>query len=363
MNGWKRWLIIFGAVNFAALFSFSIFLSGSLMESSTVPYIYFLINELTGFNAVLPLLPFVIRFIDRFPLTRGTWYYRLFLHFGFSMVFGVVLTVLVTVSRTWIYYWLDLGPYDLGEPFYRFVMEYHKQLLSYMLIYGIVRFNHYYRGNREKEKQASRLELQAERLKGQLSQIQLETLKQQIQPHFLFNTLNMISSLMYDDVEKADRMMAALSDLLRMSLDRSASSKVTLKEEISFTKRYLEIMQARFEDHLQVEFSVDPGMETYLVPNLILQPLVENCIKHNPVEESPIALVRVSARRDNGDIQMSVEDNGPGLNGEADLSAGIGLRNTLSRMEQLYGENGGIKMENLSPRGLRVQLNFPAERI
>jgi LytS/YehU family sensor histidine kinase len=198
-------------------------------------------------------------------------------------------------------------------------------------------------------------------LEKSLAQAQLHNLRLQLQPHFLFNTLNTISAVMYEDVATADRMLARLSDLLRMSLEQGAQQEVTLERELEFLRLYVETMKARFEDRLTVEVDAPAELHGALVPPLVLQPLVENSITHGADPKSSAIAIRVRAHRENGTLHMEVRDHGPGLSKSAAdaLTGGIGLANTAQRLERLYGVAGRLALSNAEGGGLVVSLEVP----
>jgi two-component system, LytTR family, sensor kinase len=194
-----------------------------------------------------------------------------------------------------------------------------------------------------------------------LARAQLHNLRLQLQPHFLFNTLNTVSSVMYEDVRVADRMIARLSDLLRVSLEQGAAQEVTLEREIEFLVLYVETMKARFEERLNVKIEADAQTRSAMVPPLLLQPLVENSIRHGADPLSSVVDVRVSARRENGTLFLEVRDHGPGMavSGPAALRKGIGLANTAERLERLYGGSDSVDLHNAEDGGLVVTVKIP----
>lgn len=206
-----------------------------------------------------------------------------------------------------------------------------------------------------------RHELAASRLESQLAQANLEMLKMQLHPHFLFNTLNAVSALMHRDVDAADRMIAQLSDLLRLALEKDRRHQVRLDAELDFLHRYLAIEQIRFHDRLQVEIDVAPVCLGAQVPRLILQPLVENAIRHGIAMRSAAGRLYISARRDDGRLLLTVADDGPGLPPGRPLRPGVGLANTQARLEQLYGEDHALELINADEGGLEVRLEIPFE--
>ena len=213
---------------------------------------------------------------------------------------------------------------------------------------------HYYQRYRERERRAAELE-------GQLSRAQLQALRMQLNPHFLFNTLNTIAALIHDQPEVADRVVIRLSELLRASLDHPNTHEVPLAQELDFLRRYLEIEQARFGDRLAVEFQVPPELGEALVPALLLQPLVENAIRHGVEEREAAGRILLSAAHPVGQLELVVADNGPGLPPGAATFAreGIGLSNTRARLRHLYGECQGLELSTSPAGGLRVRIRLP----
>jgi LytS/YehU family sensor histidine kinase len=179
-------------------------------------------------------------------------------------------------------------------------------------------------------------------LSTQLAQAQLAALKMQIHPHFLFNTLNSIASLLHKDVEAADRMIARLSDFLRLTLKSSDEPTVTLEQELMFVKNYLEIEKIRFQERLVVEMEIDPDVLDAQIPNLILQPLIENAVRHGISRQTTVGNLLIRAKRDGSRLSISIEDNGPGLNGNRPKKrreGGVGLTNIRARLKQFYDDD------------------------
>jgi sensor histidine kinase YesM len=213
----------------------------------------------------------------------------------------------------------------------------------------------YYR-YRERERRALQLETQ-------LTRAQLEALKNQLHPHFLFNTLNTISALLHRDVEAADRVVSRLGDLLRLSL-QGGEQEVTLKQELSFLQHYIDIQHTRFQDRLAFVEDVPPETLDALVPSLILQPLVENAVRHAIEPRSSPGLITIHAHRNNGRLTLEVRDNGPGMQQVKSAGcAGIGLSNTRARLEQLYGNDHTFRLENLREGGFSVRMEFPFRQV
>ena len=207
--------------------------------------------------------------------------------------------------------------------------------------------------------QASQLEQAS--LRAQLAQAQLRALKMQLHPHFLFNTLHSISSLVLEDPPKANSMIARLGDFLRLTLDHSNQQLVTLKEETEFARCYLEIEQVRFGDRLTVEFKIDPATLSAEVPHLILQPIVENAIQHAIAPRARPGRIEIIACRHNDSLRLEVSDTGPGLLAKSSSveENGVGLSNVRARLERLYGSNFSLEMTNGPSQGLTVTLQIP----
>jgi sensor histidine kinase YesM len=204
-------------------------------------------------------------------------------------------------------------------------------------------------------------ELQQSSLKAQLAQAQLRALKMQVHPHFLFNTLHSISSLVLEDPPKANSMIARLGDFLRLTLDHADHELVTLKEETEFLRAYLDIEQVRFGERLKVEFEMEPMTLSAQVPHLILQPIVENAIQHAVAPRTAQSHIDIKAQRLNGLLRLEVKDNGPGIASKSGLLElrGVGLNNVRARLNQVYGSDFRFELTNGSEGGLTVTIEIP----
>jgi hypothetical protein len=201
---------------------------------------------------------------------------------------------------------------------------------------------------------------QASRTEAQLVDAELSALQKQLHPHFLFNALNAIAALMHRDVDAADRTLVRLSHLLRLSLEHAGLQEVTLERELEFLSRYLDIEQVRFAERLQVEFDVHPDVLAALVPNFILQPLVENAIKHGVARKRGTGRIAIRAHHEGGKLSMEVQDDGVGLSDEGwtALHKGIGVSTTHARLRRLYGADFRFEFHRRSP-GLSVLVAVP----
>nr|WP_274622418.1 histidine kinase [Myxococcus fulvus] len=205
--------------------------------------------------------------------------------------------------------------------------------------------------------------VRASQLEAQLAQAQLQLLRSQLQPHFLFNTLHAISALMHRDVESADRMVGQLSELLRASLERDGRHEVPLSEELELLSPYLDIERTRFSDRLQVDVDVAEDARDALVPSLLLQPLVENAIRHGIAPRRGPGKVWVRVRRAGARLAVEVEDDGVGPPaGRTELEEGIGLGATRARLERLHGAEQSVTWKARAPSGFLLSLSLPYRR-
>jgi LytS/YehU family sensor histidine kinase len=204
------------------------------------------------------------------------------------------------------------------------------------------------------------LQAQAAQLQAQLADARLAALRTQLNPHFLFNTLHAVSALVERDPRGVRRMIARLSELLRTTLDGADEQEVPLGQELTFTHRYLEIMQIRFQGRLTIQSQIEPGALDALVPNLILQPLVENAIKHGVSKIDDEGRIEIHARREGERLVMCVRDNGPRV-GESGLNTGegVGLRNTRERLLELYGTEQSFSLRGAEDGGVMAQVIIP----
>src|SRR2546421_3280512 len=224
----------------------------------------------------------------------------------------------------------------------------------YLLVLGCTYAFTYYREARERESQQARLA-------AQLAEARLGALRMQLNPHFLFNSLNAITVLVRDqNTRDASRMLELLGGVLRQVLQSEKRQEVTLDEELRFVEKYLAIEQVRFSDRLQVRWSINPDARDALVPAFILQPLVENAVRHGISKRSEAGLIEIKGQELEGDLVLSVQDNGAGYSAES--GRGVGLANTRARLETLFGEAGRLDVLNAEGGGTIATLRFPLRR-
>jgi two-component system LytT family sensor kinase len=289
----------------------------------------------------------------RYPLERGRMLRRIPLHLA-GVVVLALLRVVAMVEMSLHVDWL--GERTFSRQYYRW---FHNYLLFCVLLVGIAHAVVYYRRYRERERAA-------ERLAAGLTEARLQALKMQLQPHFLFNTLNAISALIPADAKPARRMVARLGDLLRIALEHEETQQVTLREELAFLEPYLEIEQARLGDRLTVVMEIAPEALDARVPHLMLQPLVENAIRHGiapRIEPGRIAIAATLGKGD-GRLHLQVRDDGVGMDREGGIRTrkGVGLTNIQSRLEQLYGGEHRFELANGPDGGFIVSIDLPLRR-
>jgi two-component sensor histidine kinase len=305
-----------------------------------------------------PLTPVMIWLARRYSLAGSALKRNLLVHIPAFLVLSAAHSAAATVIT------LTVKPFDnMGtspNAFWpRFLSRmqgaFGSDLLVYGAVIGVCYAIDYYRKYREREFMASQLE-------AQLAQAQLESLRTQLHPHFLFNTLNSIVGLVRDNRnDAAVNMLVGLSDLLRRALEHSTQQEVELKEEIEFLQLYLNIQQMRFSDRLGIELDIDPETTGALVPSLILQPLAENALRHGISRSLAAGIVGISSKIEGNFLRLTVFDNGAGLpeNWQLKSSAGIGLANTAARLQQLYGETQRLDVRNRPEGGVEVVIVVP----
>lgn len=302
------------------------------------------------------LTPFILSFGKRFPIERSSWISKLAIHLAVSAIVSASYIAAYTAITHFLEIFPDWKINNLKDQYIHFLwMYFHLHVFTYFAIFGAGLTFDYYHKYRERERQA--LEL-----KSQLARAELQVLRAQLHPHFLFNTLNTIAGLVRNNENKAAvDMLAGLSDLLRHALETSGKQEVALRDELEFIERYLAIQRVRFSDRLSVKTEIDPDTLDASVPNLILQPLVENAIRHGLAARAAPGLLSLTVSRNNGQLQIIIYNDGPTLaeGWRIEDSAGIGLRNTRDRLEQLYGAKHQLEVRNQGTSGVVAQLAIP----
>ncbi|HEX5076152.1 MAG TPA: histidine kinase [Gemmatimonadaceae bacterium] len=314
------------------------------------------IEESTGAYTAAVLFVAVVAFVWRHPLDRSGWRARLPAHVAALVAYSLAHTTLMFLTRTAIFRLIGMGAYDYGYMPARYVMEFGQDAISYASFVALITLYRYYRVARQREVRTAQLE------RG-LAQAELRNLRLQLQPHFLFNALNTISSTMYDDPKSADRLIGQLSQLLRLSLRTSHAQEVPLREELEVLSCYLGLMTARFGSRLRVNVATAPDVSDALVPSLLLQPLVENAIRHGNASHATGGAIEIRVDRAGASLHLSVTDDGPGAPADTDIfAAGIGLSATRDRLRLLYGNRHEFSAGNRGP-GFAVDITLPYRRV
>ncbi|HWO31118.1 MAG TPA: histidine kinase [Candidatus Acidoferrum sp.] len=358
--------------------AFAVWTFISLAATATIYQLYRRFNggiglgEIAGmeFSQVLtyaPLTPLVFALAVRYPLQRGNWVKRSLLHLAAGLVFTLVHIALRAAtpygywdpaSRQWTSAIWDSHAHAFRAPWVVLRSMFLGSVVddvtgAYVPIVLVAHAVSYYRRFRERE-------LRATQLAGQLAKAHLQRLKSQLQPHFLFNTMHSISALMLTDVNAADRMMCRLSDLLRISLETADTQITTLNRELEFVTCYLEIEKVRFEERMKVIFDIAPETLDAQVPHLLLQPLVDNAVKHGISKVSVGGEIRITVRRQDNELQLQIKDNGPGVRKTGTLATnGLGLRITRERLESLYRQNQSLELVSPPEGGVTIRVCIP----
>ena len=302
--------------------------------------------------------PIVLRLQRQYPLQRTTLVPWL-IHGGGCVSIAVVSGIWDAFLQKFLHPW---SSESAALPFATLSLtKFYGELLSCVVLYSVVLLVGHMFESRE------RLALQrteAARLNEQLSKAQLNALRQQIEPHFLFNTLNAISGLVREERnEAAVGMIAGLSDLLRHALKDSGTQEVPLEEELQFVQKYLDIQKIRFAELLQLSVDIDKEFLSARVPTFILQPIVENAVKHGIAARANGGSIRISAIRSNGLLTFRVYNDGPNLPaGWENNQSGVGIANVRTRLQSLYGNACELTIRNQAPSGVEVSVSVPYRR-
>jgi len=338
----RRYWWLFPLFTAVGLLFFSYHYLDDLARQHTGTFVPRFIEEMTGAYTAMLLVPAIIWVTRRFP-----WPAQI----PAVIVYSIVHTTLMALTRAAIFPAAGLGHYDYGIMLYRYPMEASHDLILYPIVIGFIYFY-------DRIRRAREAEINAATLQCELTEAKLANLRLQLHPHFLFNTLNAVSAVMYEDVRKADAMLARLSEFLRVILSTADTADITLDEELQIERLYVDIMKARLENKLQMTIVVDPDARIARVPALILQPIIENAIRHGMgTERSDLdTIIRIECKA--GEVGVYVRDNGLGI-GPGALQYGHGLSNVSSRLTHAFGESAALRVAQLEPRGTEVCLQFP----
>jgi two-component system LytT family sensor kinase len=354
----RTWALVLGFWTLLALFFSSEIYSYQVAAGEPLPWLRALRWSLVSWYAWAALAPLVFWLVRRFSLERLGIARGALLHLVLAAAFSL-LHLVVTILGNGAILRLAGESFDFQEEFrYLLPLTFHFGVVTYWVMGGVCVALEVYRRYREREVRASALE-------SQLARARLQALRGQLHPHFLFNTLNTISALVARDPRAADRMIERLGELLRRTLDDDGTPEVRLEEELRFLDGYLEIERTRFRDRLTVVTRVDPRARDARVPSLILQPLVENAIRHGIAPRAGPGRIEILAECDHARLRLSVRDDGPGVAAGAATgrTAGVGLANTRARLRQLYADRQRFAVGNAAGGGFEAVIEIPLQSL
>jgi two-component system LytT family sensor kinase len=346
----KGWIVLGALVVVVFLFATQWYTYDATRHGAS-PYFYYV-----GWSFFLwALAPLVLWFARRYPIKTETWRRSMALHIAASVALST-MQVVIEASLGWLRARHGLS-FQAALSHY---FEQHVQLyfVTYWALVAAAQFYRLHDESRTRQLRAARLEMQ-------LSAARLESLRRQLQPHFLFNTLNTAVGLVHEDPEGTEEILLRLSQLLRASLGDLHTNEVPLRKEIEFIDCYIGIQQRRFGERLCVEQQIERRLLDFAVPSLILQPLVENAIRHGIGTHKAKDKVTIKAYSEHGRLVLEVCNFGSTLDEPPEklLSRGVGLANTRARLQELYGAAQSMQLSNLEPRGVSVRLTFPAQPV
>jgi two-component system LytT family sensor kinase len=348
----RKRLLIFGGWVVVVLLFASQWYTYDTAHGFADPFIFYI-----GWSCYLwgVLTPLAVWLGWRHPIGLGSWMHAIAFHLAISVLLTTVqlsIEACIAVLRAG-------GSWPLLAAVRHYLTQ-HVQvgLMTYWLVLGAAHFYRIY-------DQARTRQLRAAQLEARLAEVQIENLRAQLHPHFLFNTLQAAATLIHEDPAAAEDILIRLSDLLRISLDEMRTQEIRVDREIEFLEHYIAIQQRRFGDRLRFELQIDPHVVDCAVPTLVLQPLVENAIRHGISKSREKDVVTVRAFRDGEHLGLEVANLASTLDDAPErlLPRGVGLSNTQGRLAQLYGEDQSLKLFNLNPRGVCVRLSIPLHEL
>lgn len=348
---WGKWILVTFIWSLPGLTALSYYYLNQIVTAQPMAWKYALISTIPNWYIWALLTPAIVWVGGRYRIERTNWK---------GMIFGVHLPIMLMLMLLHALINLMLfrttGLHDeLSTSLYRvhFTSRFHANVLAYWTILGVYYAYDYYRKYRSREQQAISLQLQ-------LAQANLRALKMQLHPHFLFNTLNSVAALVRKNENKtAVKMLVQLSDFLRLALENKGVQEIPLKQELDFLERYLNIEKIRFKERLTFTVKATPDVQEAYVPNMVLQPLVENAIHHGIAPHAEAGQIEVIAHIEDEQLVMEVRDDGPGLPATPAKRTGVGLTNIRERLENLYGEEQSFELQNRPERGLTARIVIP----
>ena len=312
--------------------------------------------DVVGWLAWIAFIPLILRLCKRFPIDRNIWQKSLLLFIPIGLLTASIRTLFPIPFHIVFFGGFEHLQSWLPNKFYILITDFIIAFSFYLLILSLGQARNYYKRYREEELRASQLE-------AQLSKAELQALKMQLHPHFLFNVLNSIAALQFENPKAAQEMTVRLGDFLRMTLENVGVQEVTLEKEVEMLKCYLDIEQIRFGEQLTTNIDISPDTYDCQIPNLLLQPIVENAIRHGIAPLVGNGKIDIKAVSEKGWLKLEVKDNGQGIeNTDNIFSSGVGLSNTHARLEQSYGDNFQFNCESKHGNGMLVTLRLPFKK-
>lgn len=347
----RTWLIVLAAWTVPGLIATVVYYIARMEQDQAVSWLQAALYMLPFWYLWAVLTPAAVWVARRLPVDGPDRWRNVALHLLSATLFATIhLAVGLVIIRTVI-----PGPPDYAYPeaLKFFLRSYYEfDVLVYGAVVGATFAVDYYRRSRRDALRAAELEVR-------LAHAHLQALKMQLQPHFLFNTLHAVSSLMDADVKASRRMLSRLSDLLRLTLETEGVHEIALEQELEHLDLYLDIERERFPDRLEVELDVSTEALDAMVPNLILQPLVENAVRHGIAPRPEGGLITVAAWREDDALELRVRDDGPGPSEGGVARTGVGLGNARSRLEELYGPDHEMRVRSPEGGGFAVEITIP----
>lgn len=315
--------------------------------------------EMTEYGAWIFLTPIVFRLAVALPVVEGVpseWLKALrnvALHVAAAL--AIAISIDLSEDLVAVTFGASGPPANVAQQIWH--LWFMDELMIYLIVLMVGFARSYYLEKKARQEEAERLEERAQSLEAQLTEARLEALRMQLNPHFLFNTLHAVSTLVDRDPDGVRRMIARLSELLRHVLDEEAPQEVPLSQELDFLDDYLEIQSIRFQGNLDTKIDVPTELHDAQVPNLILQPVVENAIKHGASQVRGVGRLEIRGQREGDDLVLTVRDNGPGL--PESQEDGLGLRNVRARLRELYGDDQSLRLKSAPDGGTIATLKLP----
>ena len=330
-----------------------------LYRGGTMEWKYVFLGWMTGMYVCAALTPALLWLSNRWPIERRI--VNIAWHLAFSVLFSIVSATL-EVPFLLLFGAFPAWPQPTLVAGVRIMLGFGLQggIIRYWAVIALHTVYRAQKNARTREREAVELKVQASELARQLATAQLGSLKMQLQPHFLFNTLGAIMVLIQQQkTAQAEAMVEKLGDLLRLTLDDVEAQEVPLWRELEFLRLYLSIEEVRFKDRLRVRIAAPADLSDLLVPHMVLQPIVENAVRHALGQSEDAVTIEVAAAGSDGSLELTVSDDGPGLAAPSSNRSGIGLTNTRNRLARLYGESAQLVIEPAPNRGVRVTITLP----